>query len=131
MATKLTCPACLSTFIPKTPRPGKPVRCPTCREVQPNSESDSAEGDERSTKATKNAGGIKCPGCKRVMPRGVTFCVACNISLFDAWGDAETNSASTGRRNEVRGYVGLAAKTTRIFIYFITLRWGKLLEELI
>lgn len=65
------------------------------------------------------------------MPRGVTFCVACNISLFDAWGGAEKNAAAVGRENEIRGYVGLAAKTTRIFIYFITLRWGKLLEELL
>ena len=118
-------------FTPKPPRPGKPVRCPTCREIHPISNTNSSDRDERSPEATHAAGGIKCPGCKRVMPRSVTYCVACNISLFDAWGGAEKNAAAVGRQNEIRGYGELAAKTVRICIYFITFRWGKLLQELL
>ena len=64
------------------------------------------------------------------MAPGVNYCVACNISLFDAWGNAEKDAAVAGRRNEIRGYGELAGKTIRIFFHIITLRWWKILEEL-
>jgi hypothetical protein len=32
------------------------------------------------------------------MARGVNYCVACNLSLFDAWGDAEKEAKAAGRR---------------------------------
>ena len=86
--------------------------------------------DEGTTDATQTIrGGNKCPGCKRIMPRNVNYCVACNISLFEAYGGMEKNAANVGRRNEMIGYAKIAAKTVRIFIYFVTLRWWKILNE--
>jgi len=64
------------------------------------------------------------------MERGVTYCATCNVSLFDAWGDAEASAPAAGRRAEMQGYASLAGKTVRIFIYFITFRWWKILDEL-
>lgn len=123
MSQNLVCPGCQATFS-RPKRADKRVRCPACGEVHPSSKTPTKDDEPA------NRGGMKCPGCKRVMARGVNYCVACNISLFDAWGDAEKDAAAAGRRNEVRGYADLAAKTVRIFIYFITLRWDKILSEL-
>lgn len=122
MSENLVCPGCQATFS-RPKRTDKPVRCPACSAVHPCSKTGKID-------PPVNRGGIKCPGCKKVMARGVNYCVACNISLFDAWGDAEKDAAAAGRRAEINGYADLAAKTVRIFIYFITLRWGKILSEL-
>ncbi len=121
VTTNLVCRACQATFI-SPPRSEKRIRCPACGEVHPST-------PKKREIAKSNSGGLKCPGCKRVMARGVNYCVACNLSLFDAWGDAEKDASVAGRRNEVRGYAELAAKTVRIFVYFITLRWDKILGE--
>lgn len=99
-----------------------------CGEVHPDS---SIEELEAASKPTTDVRGIKCPGCKRVLACGVRYCVACNISLFNPWGEIEENAPKVGRQEEIKGYVSLATKTVRIFIYFVTLRWGRLLEELL
>lgn len=85
--------------------------------------------DQTASSKPLSANGLKCPGCKRIMPSGVNYCVACNLSLFDAWGDAEKDAKGRERQNEIQGYGDLAAKTIRIFLYFITLRWWKIFQE--
>ena len=121
----LTCPKCEATFSPSA-KPGKRVRCPACSAIHPSSQ---PEAESEAPAPAANRGGAKCPGCKRVMPRGVLYCTACNVTLADPWGEAENNAAAAGRRAEIRGYGELVLKVIRIFIYFITFRWWKILEE--
>jgi hypothetical protein len=60
------------------------------------------------------------------MPAGVKYCVACNLNLFDAFGDIEKNAPGVGRQNEIDGYTGLAGKTLLACLYLITFRWFRL-----
>lgn len=74
MQRDLTCPSCRCEFV-VTSRPfWKDIHCPRCSTVcEQAAEIYLIEPWEQ-----------RCPGCKQLMERGVTYCATCNLSLFDA-----------------------------------------------